>query len=373
MVYLDNAASTKVSKKAANGALYCMLNAYANPSSLHDFGLKSETILNNSRNSIAKILGCKKEEIYFTSGATESINIALIGAARKFKFKRNILTSAVEHSATKNCLEYIKNLGCSITTIYPKDKIYTPKLFVNAIKEDCFLVSIMHVNNENGLLLPVEEIAAQIKSKNENILIHVDAAQSFCKTPINLKNIDLLSASGHKINAPKGVGILFIKSGVKILPLTFGGGQEGGMRPGTQATALIRALEIAAKENYCNLNKNMDHYKTLKETLIYKLKDCEDIIFNFNNMCMPYIVNISLKGIKSQVLMQFLQEKGFLVSSGAACSKHYKNDTLLNLGYGRNVMDSAIRISFGPTNSIIDIENLCENIILANKTLVKYK
>ncbi len=239
------------------------------------------------------------------------------------------------------------------------------------VDEDCFLVSIMHVNNENGLLLPVEEIAKQIKLKNKNILIHVDAAQSFCKIPINLKNIDFLSASGHKINAPKGIGILFIKSGVKILPLTFGGGQESGIRPGTQATALVKALEIAATEHYYNLNKNMNHYKALKKSLICKLKDSENIIFNFNNMCVPYIVNISLKGIKSQVLMQFLQEKGFLVSSGAACSKHYKNNTILNLGYSKNIMDSAIRISFGPTNNTTEIEKLCENIILANKILVK--
>ena len=217
----------------------------------------------------------------------------------------------------------------------------------------------------------MEEIAKKVKEKNKKVLVHVDAAQSFLKIPLNLENIDLCSFSAHKINGPKGIGALYINKNAKIKPLMFGGNQEKGMRSGTQATALISAFEVAVKENFLNMEKNFKHYVNLKETLVQRLKKVNGLNFNFTEKCVPYIVNISLKGVKSQVLMQFLEEKGFFVSSGAACSKNFKNETILNLNYAKTVADSAIRISFGVFNTELEVKSLAEAISAAEKTLIK--
>lgn len=373
MKYFDNAASTKVFKSAADAAYFAMLNCYANPSSLHNLGLKSNSIINSCRKTIAKTLNEDEDNFIFTSGATESINLAILGAAQKFsKLKKNkIVTSNIEHKATSNCLKKLQYENFKIVEITPKNKEFYAEDFADAVDDDCFLVSVMHVNNENGLILPVEEIAKKVKEKNKNILVHVDAAQSFLKIPLNLSNIDLCSVSAHKINAPKGIGALYINKHTKIKPLMFGGGQEKRIRPGTQATALICAFEVAVKENFLNMEKNFKHYTNLKKALIDQLKNVHNLNFNFTEKCVPYIVNISLKGVKSQVLMQFLEEKGFLVSAGAACSKNFKNETILNLKYDKTIADSAIRISFGVFNNKLEVIELAKAIAAAEKTLIK--
>ncbi len=371
MFYFDNAASTKVFKEAAEAALNVMLNFYANPSSIHGFGLKSEEILNSCRKTLAEIFSKNKENFFFTHSATHSINTTLLGTAKKFKNSKNkIITSNVEHAATNNCLEFLKNSGFEVIKINPRNNNFYIEDFINAVDSNCFLVSLMHVNNENGLIFPIEEIAKKIKEKNEQILIHIDAAQSFLKIPLSLNNIDFCSFSGHKINAPKGIGVLYVKNISTLKPIMFGGGQEKNLCPGTQATALIKALEIAIKKNYNNRENLLNHYKTLKEILVENLKDCENIHFNFNNNCVPYIVNISVKNVSSQLLLQYLETEGFIVSSGAACSKNYKNTTISNLGFSKEIANSAIRISFGKDNTIKETLKLSKTIKLAPKKLL---
>lgn len=364
MYYFDNAASTKVLDDAAKAALDVMLNFYANPSSIHRFGLETEEIISSCKKTLSYIFNRKKEEFIFTSGATESINLAILGICKKNNKRRKIITSSVEHKATKNCLKHLEQKGYEIVEINTKNNRFYAKDFVDAADENTLIISIMHVNNENGLILPIEEIAEKIKEKDKNIIVHIDAAQSFLKIPISLKNIDLLSACGHKINAPKGIGFLFINREISISSIMFGGEQENKIRPGTQATALIRAFEVAIKHHFKNQSKHLIQYENLKKTLLENLKNSEGIHFNFNDECVPYIVNISIEKFRSQVVLQFLEEKGFFVSSGAACSKNRKNKVLLALGYPQNIADSAIRISFGIDSKIEDIIKLAETIQL---------
>ena len=372
MEYFDNAASTKVLEDAAKAALDVMVNRYGNASSLHSLGLESNEILSSCRKEIAKFYLRKANEIIFTSGATESSNIAIFGAVKRNRKKKKIITSSVEHKATENCLNHLEQKGYEIVRIKPRENIFYAKDFIDCVDENTLMISIMHVNNENGLILPVEDIARMAKAINEEILVHVDAAQSFLKLPLNLNNIDLLSASGHKVNAPKGIGFLFAKEGAKISPISYGGGQEFSLRPGTQATALIKALEVAVKYHVEERDQLEKKYKELKEIFVESLKKNERIFFNFNENCIPSIVNISVKGIRSQVFLQALEEKGFLVSSGAACSKNKDNKTLINLGYSKERADTAIRISFGVETTKDSVLGLIDAINYVEDSVLKY-
>lgn len=372
MEYFDNAASTRVLEKAARAALDVMINRYGNASSLHRLGLESHEILNSCRKEIAKFYLRKGSEIIFTSGATESSNIAIFGATKRNRKKKKIITSVVEHKATENCLNYLEQKGYEIVRIKPRGNIFYAEDFADCVDENTLMISVMHVNNENGLILPVEDIAKMVKRVNEEILVHVDAAQSFLKLPLNLDNIDLLSASGHKVNAPKGIGFLFAKKGTKISPISYGGGQEFLLRPGTQATALIKAFEVAVKYHVEQRDSLEKKYKELKEIFVESLKENERIYFNFNDSCISSIVNISVKGIRSQVFLQALEEKGFLVSSGAACSKNKDNKTLINLGYSKERADTAVRISFGIETTKEKVLRLIDAINYVEKTVLKY-
>ena len=372
MFYFDNAASTKVLDSAAKKAYEVMKNFYANPSSVSCFGLKAEKIINQAKKTLADFFSKNPNEFYFTSSATESINLALTGTCKKQKIKKKIITSSVEHKATKECLLNLQQKGFEIVEIPTKNQIFNWQDFVDAVDENCFLVSLIHVNNENGLKLPVEQIAKKIKEKRKDVLIHLDAAQSFLKIPIDLENVDLLSFSAHKVYGPKGIGGLYVKNNVKISPLIFGGGQEQGLRAGTQATELIAAFSVAVNHQKDCLKKNYDKYIELKNAMLSILQKNKNIFFNFNSECVPYILNISVKGIKSQIILQYLEKKGFIVSSGAACSKNYNNKTLINLGYSKANLNSAIRISFGLENKLEDAINLAKEIDLAEKSFLKY-
>lgn len=283
--------------------------------------------------------------------------------------KKKILTTAIEHTSTKKCLEYLKNLGFEVIYIHPKNGRFNVKDFCDAIDDDCFFLTIIHVNNENGLIAPVESIARAIKLKNKDIIIHVDMAQSFCKIPLNIKDIDIVSISGHKINAPKGIGLMYINKNLKIAPLMFGGLESYDIRPGTKSTALIAALKVAVSENFKNMKKNMVHYKNLRNIVIKKFENNKNINLNFNENCAPYIVNISLKRIKSEILVNFLDEKGFFISAASSCSKNIKNRTLIDMGYSRNIQNSAVRISFSTYNTQSEVEKLCDVILQAEKIL----
>ncbi len=379
--YFDNAATTKVLKPAVLAATDCMIKNFANPSSMHQFGLNAENILNSSRKTIAKILNCEPNEIIFTSGATMSINLALLGSTINVKNpkknnKNKIITTQIEHAATRNCLNELARQGFKVVEVKPNNKIYTAENFVNQIDETTILISIMHVNNENGLVLPIEEITKLVKTKQKNILIHIDCVQSFTKLKIDLAKIpvDFVSISGHKIGSPKGIGALFIRKNSKIKPIIFGANQENKLFPGTQNLPAIAGFAVAAKFHYDNIEKHYKHFKTLKNELVDAFSNCNNVKFNFEeNFHAPYIVNLSIERIRSQVMLNFLEKCGFLVSSGSACARGKTSTILTNLGYGSKAQDSAIRVSFSFENSIDEVKNLVRAIKTGAKTITKIK
>lgn len=374
MYYFDNASTTKVLKQAADVALKCMVETYGNPSSLHKMGLEAEEILNSSRKLIANVFNCKNEEIIFTSCATESTNIAILGAAySKKRAGSRIITTTIEHAATAQCINHLENKGFEIIRIHPTNGKYYVKDIIDAIDNKTILISVMHVNNENGLILPIEEIAKEAKIKNPNILIHIDAVQSFCKIPINTNKIpiDLASVSGHKINAPKGIGALYMRKGTKIQRHSFGGPQENNYRPGTEALPSIAAFGTAAKINFENMNRSIEHHKLLKKHLLERIENNPEILLNSSDNCVPYIINMSIKGIRSEIVLHFLEEKGFCVSSGSACSKFKKSGVLQSMGYSKQREDCAIRISFSRENTINQLDLLVDAIEAGQKSLIK--
>ncbi len=374
MHYFDNAASTKVAPQAAKEALAAMTDIYANPSSFHKMGFEAEKLITKSRRIVAKALGCHEKELYFTSGATESNNIAIFGAAKAKKRRgRHIITTKIEHPSVARVIKQLEEDGFSVSYIEPKNGKYLAENFEKAVTDETILLSCMFVNNETGLLLPVSEIAAAVKRKNPNIIVHVDAVQAFCKIPfsVNRMSVDLLSFSGHKIYAPKGIGGLYIKSGVRIVPHSFGGGHENGIRPGTEAVPLIAALGKAVEITSTKMNENLIHYETLKKTAIEQLSKLDGISFHSESDSVPYIMSFSVPNIRSEIMLHFLEDKGFCVSSGSACSKGKKSGVLQALGYSDKEADSAIRISFSHENSESEVKELVSAIAEGSRTILK--
>ena len=374
--YFDNAASTKVLPDAAKAALKCMNQIFANPSSMHSLGLEAEKVINDTKQTLAQILNCDQSELIFTPSATISTNIAIFGSLNFKKLvklkKTKILTTKIEHAATKNCMTQLRQQGFEIVEIPPKNKIYEAGSFIDQTDETTCLISIMHVNNENGLILPIEEITKNCKLKNKNVLIHLDCVQSFTKLPINLKKIpaDFMSISGHKINGPKGIGALFIRKNSNLRPILFGGGQQNKLLPGTENVPAIAGFNVAAKFHNQHMKKHHLLYKTLQKKLIESCSKCNVISLNFEkNYNAPYINNLAIDGVRSQIMLNFLESKGFIVSSGSACTKGKTNNVLLNMGYDAKKQDCAIRISFSFDHTTADVEKLVNALILGAKTL----
>ena len=368
-VYFDNAATTQVLPSAAQAALKCMIENFANPSSLHKFGLLAESVAKSARKTLASILSCQPNEIIFTPSATVSTNIALLGSLNFKKLSKigrtKILTTKIEHAATRNCLKQLQQQGFEVLEVEPQGFIYSEQNFENLIDETVCMISLMHVNNENGLILPVERIAKICKLKSKNTLIHLDCVQSFTKLPINLSNIpaDFVSISGHKINAPKGVGALFVRQSTNLNPILFGGGQQNGLCPGTENIPAIAGFEVAAKFHNQHMKAHMEHFYFLQNKLIEICSKFKTISFNFEkNFNLPSICNLSVNGVRSQVMLNFLESRGFFVSSGSACSKGKAGFVLTNLGYGSKRQDCSIRISFSFQNSIEEVEELAHTI-----------
>lgn len=376
-IYFDNAASTKVLKSARQAALDAMDLNFANPSSLHEFGLSAEKILISTKKTLALALNCDSNEIIFTPSATISSNLAIIGSVLSLQKgntnKKKIITTTIEHAATQNCINSLENKGFKIVRIKPKNKIYNAEDFINEIDNSTCLISLMHVNNENGLILPIEKVAKLAKLKNPNVLVHIDCVQSFTKIPIDLKKIpaDFVSISGHKINAPKGIAALFIRKKSKIKPIFFGGGQENGLCSGTQNVPAIAGLQEAVKFHLKNLYSHQQHYKNLKQELIKNCKECPQIKFNFEeNHSADHIVNVSVEPVRSQVMLNFLEMNGFLISSASACAKGKLSHVLTNLGYSPKRQDCAIRISFSFQNTLEEVIKLAQTIIQGSKNLI---
>ncbi|WP_434688706.1 cysteine desulfurase family protein [Hungatella sp. SB206] len=363
-VYFDNSATTKVLPAVADLVLKVMTEDYGNPSAKHGKGMRAEQYIKEAAEIIAGTLKVSPKEIIFTSGGSESNNMALTRTAIANKRAgKHIISTSIEHASVYNPLAYLEEQGFEVTYLpVDHDGHISLEDLENAIREDTILVSIMYVNNEIGAVEPVEEIAKRIKKKNPAILFHVDGIQAYGKFVIRPKRqgIDLLSVSGHKIHAPKGIGFLYVDSRVKIKPLIYGGGQQRGMRSGTENVPGIAGLGEAAREMYQNHGEKMKQLYELKDYMIKRLDEVEGTTVNSlpGELSAPQIVSASFSGVRSEVLLHALEDKGIYVSSGSACSSNHPavSGTLKGIGVKQELLDSTLRFSFGVFNTKDEVD-----------------
>lgn len=352
--YLDNSATTRCSDRAKNLMIQILSEDYGNPSSLHNMGKDAEDYIREAKEKIAKTLKVDEKELVFTSGGTESNNMALIGGTLANKrMGKHIITTAIEHASVNAPLAYLEELGYEVTYLsVDADGVISLDELRDAVREDTVLVSIMMVNNEIGAVEPIEEAARVIKEKNPNTLFHVDGIQAYGKFHIYPKKmgIDLLSVSGHKIHAPKGTGFLYIRDKVKVKPIIYGGGQQKGMRSGTENVPGVAALGEAAAEIYENFDAKIDHMYALKERFIDGVTQIEGVTINgkTGRDSAPQVVSVSIADVRSEVMLHSLEEYGIYVSAGSACSsnKPAPSRTLQGIGLSKKQLETTIRISF---------------------------
>ena len=369
-VYFDNSASTKVSEKAIEIMLKTMRDDYANTSGKHIKGVEAESYVKDAADIIAKTLKVKKGEIIFTSGGTESNNMALIGGAMSRKrYGKHIIISGIEHPAVYRPAEFLTEQGFELSVLPVNSEGQVDlELLKSTIRDDTVLVSVMYVNNEIGAIEPVEEISKIVKAKNKDILFHVDAIQAYTKLRINPKSqgIDMLSASGHKFHGPKGVGFLYIDSNVKINPIIFGGGHQRGMRSGTLNTTGIAGMGVAAKEAYDNFDERINKISDLKYYLMDELEKTEGAILNTGRgeNFAPQVISVSFEDIRAEVLLHALEDRGIYVSSGSACSSNHPgiSGTLKAIGVRDNLLDATIRISLSELNNKEEADYFIKNL-----------
>ena len=352
--YLDNSATTRCSEGAAAMVMKVMREDFGNPSSMHTKGVEAEHYIRAAKDFFAKNLKVDEKEIYFTSGGTESNNLALIGSAMANKRSGNhLITTSVEHASVDNPMKYLEEQGFEVTYLpVDQDGIVSLEALKEALRPETILVSVMYVNNEVGAIQPVDEIAKLVKDYDSKIIFHVDAIQAYGKYRIwpKKEGIDLLSVSGHKIHGPKGTGILYVNSKLKIHPMILGGGQQKGMRSGTENVPGIAGLAEAAKECYENLDEKIDRLYALKERFVKQIEELDDVKVNgrTGRDSAPHIVSVSFRDVRSEVLLHALEEKGIYVSAGSACSsnKPAVSHTLKSMGVEKDLLGSTIRFSF---------------------------
>ena len=362
--YFDNSATTKVLDCVKDAVVDAMCVNYGNAAAKHRKGVEAENLIREAKKAIADTLKVQEKEILFTSGGTESNNTALIGTAlANRRAGKHLITTGVEHPSIYNTMSFLEEMGFEVTYL-PVDHLGHISLedLEKAIREDTILVSVMYVNNEVGAVEPIEAISQCIKKKNPKTLFHVDAIQAYGKYKIRPKKqgIDLLSVSGHKIHAPKGVGFLYIRDGVKIRPILFGGGQQKGMRSGTENVPGCVGLGVAAREAYKDFDARIEKLYTLREHLIAGLKPLGGVTINGSEdrTNAPQIVSASFEGVRSEVLLHALEDKGFYVSSGSACSSNHPgiSGTLKGIGVKKELLDSTIRFSLGDLNTEEEVD-----------------
>lgn len=360
MHYLDNAATTRVLPAAADAALHAMLETFGNPSSLHEMGIEAAHLLEDSRKTVAAALGCLPEETVFTASGTESTNISLRGIAHLNRHKKGrIITTAIEHAATRNTCKQLAAEGFDVVSLAPDATGHiTPEALDEALTADTVALSCQLVNNEIGTVQPVAALGARLKAKVPDALFHIDAVQGLARVKLTPGKwrCDLMSVSGHKIGAPKGVGALYVKKGLRLPPLMQGGGQERGLRPGTEPLPGIAAFAAACAARMAQFDENYAHVEQLAAYLRERVQaDLPLAVFNGVGD-IPHVVNLSLPGCKSEVMLRVLESDGVYVSSGSACSKGKQSEVLRALGLPKTRTDSALRVSFAPENTREDVD-----------------
>lgn len=372
--YLDNSATTAVCRAAADKAYEMMTACWGNPSSLHTAGFEAEREMEAARSAVAGLLGAAPDTLTFTSGGTEANNLAIFGAAAaKVRGGRHIVTTAMEHPSVAAACGQLEKEGWEVTRLAPDGSGCVPLSALEAaLRLDTMLVSMMLVNNETGAILPVEEAAPLVRRLAPRALLHCDAVQAFGKLPIRVRpmDVDLLTVSGHKIHAPKGCGALYVKKGVRILPRAFGGGQERGLRPGTEATPAIAAFGAAAAA-VPELAGQRARFEELMSRLLAGLERQGEILLHRPARHAPYILNLSVPGIRSETLLHFLAQRGVYVSSGSACSRGKSSPVLAALGLPPAEIDSALRVSLSRDNDEEDIDRFLAGVEEARAVLIR--
>ena len=376
MIYLDNAATTRVCEEAKNAALQGF-ETFGNPSSLHHLGVVAEGVIDEARGVLAGSLGVKEKEVFFTSCATESSNTVIFGAARAYgKRRKKIITTTIEHPSVAEPIRVLEEQGFEVVRVSPgEDGKITPESITAHVDKNTLIVSVMYVNNETGYILPVDKIFKAVKRISPETVCHCDCVQSFMKLPFKVKELgaDCISLSGHKLHAPKGVGALYIRSGVRILPLLCGGGQEGGQRSGTENVSLISAFAAAVKRLEPTIMQRYETVAALKKRLTDRLAGREGIHINSGDDCSPYVISIAAERIKSETMLHFLESKEIYVSSGSACSKGKKSGVLSELKVADKYLDSTIRVSLCAENTEEDIDAFVQAFIEGQESLAKIR
>ena len=373
--YLDNSATTAVTPEVAALAARIMTEQYGNPSSLHRRGFWAERALTEARGQVAAVLRCRPEEIVFTSGGTESNNLALLGAARAARRRGNrIVTTAVEHHSVLAVCRQLESEGFEVTYVSPDaGGVITPESFAAACDEKTVLASCMMVNSETGALHDIPAIAAACRRKNPGILFHADCVQAFGRLEIAPARwgVQLVSVSGHKIHAPKGVGALYVAKGVRLLPPLYGSGQERGLRPGTENLPGICAMGLAAERMNARRAENAAHFTALRQKLITNLSQSPAVCINSPQAAAPYIINLSVEGIRSEIMIHYLEQFESYVSSGSACAKGERSHVLTAMGLPEDRIDSALRVSMTDTTAEGEIDEFCRRLLQGAATLAK--
>ena len=360
--YLDNSATTKVCPEAAEAAMLAMTEIYGNPSSTHTKGREAKQLLDKSRKQVADALGCTVQELVFTSCGSESDNWAILNGAELMRLKgMHIISSQVEHDAVRKSLDELERRGFEVTRLKPDDTGAIPvQAVMEALRPDTVLVTLMLVNNETGAVTDIGAIARAMKKAGSQALLHTDAVQAFMKLPFTVKTLgaDLVSVSGHKIHAPKGIGALYIKNGVKLKPYLLGGGQENGRRAGTEAMPQIAAFGAACQTAREHLQENYERMAALRQLAIDALRrDIPELVVIGGGA--PHILSISLPGWRSEVLMNYMEAQEIYVSKSSACKKGGRSHVLEAIGLAPKVIDGAIRIGLSRFTTQEDILALC--------------
>lgn len=371
-VYLDNAATTRVCPEAADIAYKTMLETYGNPSSTHTKGREAKAVLDNARKQLAAALDCAPGEVYFTSCGSEGDNWAIINGAENMRRKGlHIISSEVEHDAVRKSMDELKRRGFEVTMLKPEsDGSISPEAVAAALRPDTVLVSLMMVNNETGAVTDIAAVAKALKKAKSIALLHTDAVQGFMKVPFSAKRLgaDMITVSGHKIHAPKGIGALYIKTGVKIKPYIIGGAQESGLRAGTEAMPQIAAFGKACELAKASMNDATERMAQLRQYAAGRIvaEMPEAVIIGGGA---PHILSVSLPGWRSEVLMNFLEARSVFVSRSSACKKGGRSHVLEAMGLPAEVIDGAVRISLSRYTTKDELDELCSALKDAHDTL----
>ena len=371
-IYLDNSATTRVCPEAAEAAMNAMLTDYGNPSSTHAKGRAALKLVMNARKQLAKALGCEAFELAFTSCGSESDNWALwSGADAVSRRGGHVISSTVEHDAVRKALDELERRGYEVTRLTPGGSgAVTPEQVAGAVRADTILCSLMLVNNETGAVTDIKAVSKIVKAANPKALVHTDAVQGFLKLPFSAKTLgaDLISVSGHKIHAPKGIGALYIRSGVRLRPLIVGGAQEDGRRAGTENVPYICAFGEAARIGFARAAEYQEHMRSLREHAIDRLRAENPGLVVIGGGA-PHILSVSLPGYKSEVLMNFLEARGIYVSRSSACKRGARSHVLEAMGLAPEVIDGAIRVGLSRYTTREEMDEFCSALRAARETL----